>query len=241
MKVGRYILLTLIGGIIGGVIGLSFGMINTNNLLRLTHFSNIKIVLTVVGIATLINIILTIYLYIIQNKALKNKTKITEDIEDDLVDYFEKSANLNFNKAHIIYYVELIISFISLFIIVLGNGTDKVLFYSIIPYLFTIIPSLMIGFFVRKYDPRYPKIGEKNYTEKVLNLYDEGEKHIILQSMYKVFCINIYLLMTGIIILGFFSLVSNENQTIGVLILIILFIYNIYTYFSKLIRFYKHS
>ena len=84
-------------------------------------------------------------------------------------------------------------------------------------------------------------MGEKNYTEKVLNLYDEGEKHIILQSMYKVFCINIYLLMTGIIILGFFSLATNENQTIGVFILIILFIYNIYTYFSKLIRFYKHS
>ncbi|MEJ7480469.1 DUF3169 family protein, partial [Staphylococcus pasteuri] len=81
-----------------------------------------------------------------------------------------------------------------LFFIVLGNGNDKVLLYALIPYLFTIIPSLMIGFFVQKFDPRYPKLGEKNYTEKVLNLYDEGEKHIILQSMYKVFCINIYLL-----------------------------------------------
>ena len=241
MKVGRYLLLILIGGVIGGFIGMSIGVINTNNLLRITHFSNVKTVLIIVGLATIINIILTLYLYIIQNNALKYKKKVTEDIEDDLVDYYEKSANLNFNKAHIIYYVELIISFISLFFIVLGNGNDKVLLYALIPYLFTIIPSLMIGFFVQKFDPRYPKLGEKNYTEKVLNLYDEGEKHIILQSMYKAFCINIYLLMTGIIILGFFSLATNENQTIGVFILIILFIYNIYTYFSKLIRFYKHS
>ena len=38
MKVGRYLLLILIGGVIGGFIGMSIGVINTNNLLRITHF-----------------------------------------------------------------------------------------------------------------------------------------------------------------------------------------------------------
>ena len=76
MKVGRYLLLILIGGVIGGFIGMSIGVINTNNLLRLTHFSNVKTVLIIVGLATIINIILTLYLYIIQNNALKYKRKL---------------------------------------------------------------------------------------------------------------------------------------------------------------------
>ena len=57
MKVGRYLLLILIGGVIGGFIGMSIGVINTNNLLRITHFSNVKTVLIIVGLATIINII----------------------------------------------------------------------------------------------------------------------------------------------------------------------------------------
>jgi len=39
MKVGRYILLTLIGGIIGGLIGLSFGGIKILSLTPFTHFA----------------------------------------------------------------------------------------------------------------------------------------------------------------------------------------------------------
>ena len=56
MKVGRYLLLILTGGVIGGFIGMSIGVINTNNLLRLTHFSNVKTFLIIVGLATIINI-----------------------------------------------------------------------------------------------------------------------------------------------------------------------------------------
>ena len=64
MKVGRYLLLILIGGVIGGFIECQW-VINTNNLLRITHFSNVKTVLIIVGLATIINIILTLYLYIL--------------------------------------------------------------------------------------------------------------------------------------------------------------------------------
>ena len=70
--------------------------------MRITHFSNVKTVLIIVGLATIINIILTLYLYIIQNNALKYKKKVTEDIEDDLVDYYEKVRTLTLIK-HILF------------------------------------------------------------------------------------------------------------------------------------------
>ncbi|PTF04080.1 DUF3169 domain-containing protein, partial [Staphylococcus equorum] len=55
MKVGRYLLLVLVGGLIGGIIGLSFGIFENNG-----HFSNIsfashEITIIVCLIASLIN------------------------------------------------------------------------------------------------------------------------------------------------------------------------------------------
>ena len=78
--------------------------------------------------------------------------------------------------------------------------------FVIIPYVITIIPALMIGFFIRKFDPRYPKLGEKNYIEKTLNLFDEGERHITLIAMYKLYRVNISLIIGGCLIVGLFSI-----------------------------------
>ena len=97
----------------------------------------------------------------------------------------------------------------------------------------------MIGFFVRKYDSRMPKQGEKQYTEKVLEIMDEGERHITLVSMYKVYHINISLLIIAALFLGLFSIISGINQTIGLFMLIILFCYNAFGYLLKVKKFYK--
>ena len=65
-------------------------------------------------------------------------------------------SNLNFNKSSIIIYIQLIISFVALLLIVFGHGSNSDVLYAIIPYMLTII-----GFFNRRFDSRYPKIGEK--------------------------------------------------------------------------------
>ena len=117
--------------------------------------------------------------------ALKFKNQSLNSIEDDDADLFEKKSNLNFNKSSIIAYIQLIISFVALLLIVFGHGSNIDVLYAIIPYMLTIIPSIMLGFFNRRFDSRYPKIGEKIIL-KTLALLDEGERHIAIVSMYKI-------------------------------------------------------
>lgn len=238
MKVGRYLLLILLGAIVGGVIGTFFGMFEDRNLFSIIQFSNSSIEITIITLASVINIVLTFVLYRVQRKALQYKKQMNNKIADHSADDLEQKANINFLRTSFIYYTQVLISLLTIFFIVLGNNTDLLLIYVIIPFVITCIPSIMIGFFVRKFDSRYPKQGEAKYTEKILNLMDDGERHITLVSMYKIYNINMVLIVMGAMFLGLFSLISGINQLIGLLILIVLFIYNGFGYLFKVRKFY---
>lgn len=239
MKIRRYLLFVLIGGIVGGIIGFFIGMFEDRNLFNFVKFTNNQMVIVISMIASLINILLILILYKTQQQALKYKSLMETDINDQQADDFEKAANLKFMRTSIIYYIQIFISLITISILALGNASTTYIFWAIIPFLITIIPSLMIGFFVQKFDNRMPKQGEKQYTEKVLAIMDEGERYITLVSMYKVYHINIALLIIATLFLGLFSIISGINQIVGLLILIILFCYNAFGYMLKVKKFYK--
>jgi hypothetical protein len=102
------------------------------------------------------------------------------------------------------------------------------------------IAGIIIGVYYRKFDPRFPKQGEKNYTDKIFNLMDEGEKHISFVSMYKVYHWNLMMLMIGTMFLGIYSMATGINQGLSILILIIIFMYNAFGYLVKVRKFYKN-
>lgn len=239
MKLKRYSLFVLIGAVVGGIIGFCFGMFEDRNLFEIVKFTSNQIVVVISIIATVINIVLTFLLYKVQQQALKYKSLMETDINDQQADDYEKLTSLKFMRTNTIYYIQILVSLITIFILALGNASNSYIVWAIIPFIITIIPSLMIGFFVRKYDSRMPKQGEKQYTEKVLEIMDEGERHITLVSMYKVYHINISLLIIAALFLGLFSIISGINQTIGLFMLIILFCYNAFGYLLKVKKFYK--
>ncbi|MGW7926534.1 DUF3169 family protein [Staphylococcus xylosus] len=239
MKVGRYLLFILLGGIVGGVIGSTISIMKYTNLLsNITISENSLIIVTI--IASVINIILIFALHKVQRDAIKFKSKTNHSLEDAQADLFEEKANIKFLRSNFIYYIQLSVSFITMLIFTVSNNTNEMsAFSSMIPFLITIIPSLMVGFFARKFDSRYPKQGEARYTEKVLSIKDEGERHIILVSMFKTYHINLVLIILGVILLGAFSIRTGINQSIGLLILIVLFVYNAFGYTLKVSKFYK--
>ncbi|MBO3065057.1 MULTISPECIES: DUF3169 family protein [Staphylococcus] len=239
MKVGRYLLLTLLGGIVGGVIGIFIGLYDSTRTFLNFELPSYNIAIITSIIASILNIILTIFLHKIHKDALKYKTKMKENLGGYQTDELEEKANLKFMRSSFIYYIQVLISLVTLLVIVSVDADSTVTFYAIIPYLITIFPSLMIGFFVREYDSRYPKQGEAQYTEKTLQIMDEGERHITLISMYKTYHVNLTLIIIGAIILGIFSMVSGINQFVGLVILIVLFIYNAFGYLLKVSKFYK--
>ncbi|WP_436861742.1 DUF3169 family protein [Staphylococcus caeli] len=242
MKVGRYLLLIVLGGIIGGIIGALIGAFDsvsryTDILSHIILSFNGLIILCVM--ASIINIVLTLVLYKVQQQAITYKQQTEQVIDEQQADHYEKKANIKFINSNFIYYIQISVSLVTMLIIILTHSSDDAILFSIIPYLITMVPSIIIGFFVRKFDSRYPKQGEEQYTEKILAIMDEGERHITLVSMFKIYHYNLVIVITGGIILGLFSLSTGINQSAGLFILIILFIYNAFGYTLKVRKFYK--
>ena len=170
MKIKRYALLCLLGGLVGGIIGYIIGAINWEKLFNYAQFANFKVVLYTTIVASLINVILTVYLFIVQNASLHYKAKIDANISDDLADTYENKSYTKSLKVRFIYTMQLIVAFIAILIPVIGNASDNHIALIMIPFIITIISSIMIGIFYRKFDARYPKL-ERNITLK---------KHLIL-------------------------------------------------------------
>ena len=144
MKVKRYLILLVLGGIIGGFVGSSMGSIS--NFLSNVNFAHTHFGLIICIIASLIIIGLTFYLWKVQKMRLNLKIKVSILLKMMIFDLFEMKSNLNFNKSSIIIYIQLIISFVALLLIVFGHGSNSDVLYAIIPYMLTIIPSIMLGF-----------------------------------------------------------------------------------------------
>ncbi|MGC9615193.1 DUF3169 family protein [Staphylococcus pasteuri] len=202
-------------------------------------FTNQNSIMVVCFIATLINIILTVILYRELKNSVYFKNKINNPDNKYSEDESEEKSNLKFLNASFIYYFQILISLIFLLILVIGNIKDIYVLFAIIPYMITVIPALLIGLYARKVDERYPKLGEHKYTEKLLSIMDEGERHITLTSMFKTYHINLVLIIVFAIFLAIHSISSGINQTMGVIFLIVLFIYNAFGYLSKVRKFYK--
>ncbi|WP_251942377.1 DUF3169 family protein [Staphylococcus sp. Marseille-Q5304] len=240
MKVGRYLMMVLFGGIVGGIIGGLIGVSENINLLDRNNFANHHYVSIVSTIGIVINICLMIALFFVQKKALSYKRKIDNDESDTDADLYERKANIELLKSNFITYLSIFIVILVVFLVAIGNSTnDSDQLYMLLPNIITVIPSVMYGFFIQKFDSRYPKLGEKNYTEKTLYMMDEGERHIALVSMYKIYTFNIIMLMAAGLLLGIFSLRTNINQAPGLLIILILFCYNTFGYIFKIRKFYK--
>ncbi|WP_419790945.1 DUF3169 family protein [Staphylococcus chromogenes] len=174
-----------------------------------------------------------------QKKTLKYKQQLDRYIEDDQADGMETRASLSFLYVSLIIYAEYVVTFLLLFVYVVGKVDVGYLAYPLFIFLLVALSTIPYGFFVRRYEPRFPKLGEKQYTEKTLAIMDEGERHITLVSMYKIYHMNLQLLMLAILILGFYSIQSGSHQFLGMAILIVLFIYNAFDYLFKVRRYYK--
>lgn len=240
MKVGRYLLMVLIGAIIGGIIGWIIGFARENSIISILNTShNYQIALISCIVTSIIIIILTLVLLKIHKDALRYKSTVDDSIEDDKADHFERQANKKVLSGNIILSLATLISFLNMLVIVFVNHSDRTLFLYIIPFLVTIIPSIMHGFFNRKFDQRVPKMGEKQYTEKLFHIMDEGERHITLSALYKIFTVNQILIMVAILFLGLFSLITGINQFLSILFFIIIYVYNIFGYYFKIRKFHR--
>lgn len=125
-----------------------------------------------------------------------------------------------------------------LLIFVVGQAEANGILFFLIPFFVSGIFNTQFTLFNRRFDDRMPKIADKNYTEKRLEILDEGERHIELIALFKTYAINLSILILAIIFIGSYSIATGINQSFSLLLIIAIFIYNAFSYLLKRRRFY---
>lgn len=90
----------------------------------------------------------------------------------------------------------------------------------LIAFSFT-ISSILPGLTKKMYPERdLPSLSDKQYAEKLLNVSDDGEKHVMLGGLYKTHITMNSLLLGAIVLLLFYSMASDSSQLFSIFIIV---------------------
>lgn len=93
--------------------------------------------------------------------------------------------------------------------------------YLIILYLTVVQTSIFSSLYP---DRDLPKTGDKQYAEKLLEASDEGERHIMLNGLYRTYGFLQTGLFMGIVILIFYSIITGESQIFSIILIAVILI-----------------
>ncbi|RTX85969.1 DUF3169 family protein [Staphylococcus piscifermentans] len=172
------------------------------------------------------------------NNAEKFKIKIENgDIYADKYDFL---FNKNIYNASLLVYISIFFSLINIIVITLFQSTfNNVWFITIIPFLICIYLSSRYTRKITKIDDRLPKYNDPEYTNKLINAMDEGEKHCTYEALFKIYRYNISILMMLIIILAACSIITGANMAIALFSLLALYVFNITFYYVKIGKYFN--
>ncbi|HCV6261748.1 TPA: DUF3169 family protein [Staphylococcus aureus] len=237
MKILRYIGYLLLGGLVGGIIGGILGNFDGFGIENLT-FATYNNVVVISIVATIIIILVEAIVLMNQRRALKYKQLVDKEVDIDATDQYELLANRYVLNGSILIILQTVIAFLVLLIFVVGHAAANAILFFLIPFFASAIFNTQFTLFNRRFDDRIPKIADKNYTEKRLEILDEGERHIELIALFKTYAINLSILILAIVVIGLYSITTGINQSFSLLLIIAIFIYNAFSYLLKRRRFY---
>lgn len=237
MKILRYIRYLLLGGLVGGIIGGILGNFDGLGIENLTFATRNNVVVISI-VATMIIILIEIIVLMNQRRALKYKRLVDEEVDNEETDQYELLANRHVLNGSILSILQTVIALLVLLIFVVGQAEANGILFFLIPFFASGIFNTQFTLFNRRFDDRMPKIADKNYTEKRLEILDEGERHIELIALFKTYAINLSILILAIVVIGLYSITTGINQSFSLLLIIAIFIYNAFSYLLKSRRFY---
>lgn len=92
----------------------------------------------------------------------------------------------------------------------------------------SLLPSLIKTMYPERED--LPDASDSNFNEKLYNASDEGEKLIMAEGLYKVFISMNSLLFAAVVVLMIYSVITGDNQMLGMIMIAAILIYSNVTY-----------
>lgn len=189
-----------------------------------------------VGIAACITAAVMIITGITQYRRLMTVAEDYSIYMDE--DSYDKYRYNKHNEIQIYSTVSFVLSLVSLTIpmILIPDFNIFLFIFSAAVYFISLGFLIKISGLVKKLYPerQLPSTDSKNYADKLLAASDEGERHIMLNALYKTFTITQVSLFTAIIVLTAYSVLTGESQIFSILVLGIIMIITNFKYFVEI-------
>ena len=160
---------------------------------------------------------------------IKIKEEAKKQVSGDEEDERDKLQNKRYGDIVLAANVSMYFSLAMLALVATTVQHNAFVFIS----LALILVSLSLGFvyleLVKTINPNrdIPTVNDKQFAKKLLEMSDEGERHIMLQGMYRAFTSINPLLFFAVLALIAYSIISGVSQLFGIFtILLILVIIN---------------
>ena len=203
----------------GAIAGLTLGIIATS-----TSDMNMDSTYYWIGLVTLaasiILAIVSVYLY----RQLKTVAgDYTKYMDMDAYDIYRYNK---YNDLQVVNTMAMMLSIIALAIFLILEFYFAWILVSAVTYLVVLyLTVVQTGMVTSLYpDRNLPKPGDKKYAEKLLAASDEGERHIMLNGLYKTYNFLQTGLFLGIVILIIYSIITGEAQIFSIILIAVILI-----------------
>lgn len=221
----KQIFQTLVGGIVG-----FFGMYFALSLDFTSDFSifGLELTLFITGIAVLL---LVFSMVTIQRVKRKAKLQLRGEEEDELDSKQYKSySDITLGSV-----VAMVLSVVATAIAVITEQPIWVVVAAGATLIGAIVISIIIPGLIKLIYPErdLPKPGEKDYAKKLLAVSDEGERHVMLEGLYRTHNTMNLALFIALLLLMIYSVSTGVSQLFAIFVVaLILIIANVQYTFS---------
>ena len=153
----------------------------------------------------------------------ESKSQVSGDEEDELAEL----QNKRYYDGSLAVKTALFASSGMLALVAITDQPNVFIFISLGLVLLSLVMSFINAELVKYADPNreYPSVNDKRYAEKLMEMSDEGERHIMLQGLYRAFTsINMLLFFAVLMLIGY-SVITGSSQLAGILIILFILIY----------------
>lgn len=170
--------------------------------------------------ASIILAIVSIYLYRQLRTVSRDYTKYMDMDAYDIYRYNK------YNDLQIVNTMAMMMSIMSVAIFMIIEYHFMLILLSGVTYLVVLYLTITQARLISQLYPdrNLPKMGDKKYAEKLLEASDEGERHIMLNGLYKTHNFVQAGLFIGIVILIFYSIATGESQIFSIILIGIILI-----------------
>ncbi|MCG3402198.1 DUF3169 family protein [Staphylococcus massiliensis] len=221
------ILSLIIGGIIGGLIGL---LIDEG----IPKFLNWVSGNIINGIAVILVIILGLLMLKRLNKA-KTYNQLMENEDDGFEDDYDLMRGKQIYKTSILIHVINILALLNISILALFmKDSGRMFFIAFITLMIATIFSYIYNAQIHKVDKCFPKLSDSNPVNTLLNNFDEGERYIMFNAIYKLFQYNLSIFLMFAMICAAAAAFGFNDIGISSVLFCVLYIVNISYYYKKI-------